>query len=1358
MQARIKKYTPFFSIVAAIMVLIAGRAAHGQSACEVRLPQGEATMIVDVNEYKACSMLSTFQSLLIADLSGLPSGYDITNGTTNNNGFCADLNGTILDYDTPPLSGAIYTTKFYSSLDPSLPLELRTSGSETIPWNKINYVLNQYQQDNWLDVQAAIWSLFNPGCHVNTQPSGGPLFYCDPYRPLPYPFPLGADNRGCQNFVNAGRVQGIVADANTNGVTFTPGPGQRVAIVVDATKCTGSSYCDNPAYLPFQVLFIPRTCCSGWIGDFVWHDLNGNGLQDAGEPGIDGVTVNLKNSSGAVIASTTTAVNGTQHGYYQFTGLCKGTYYVEVVTPSPFTPTIPFGNDQTTPKDSNSSPAQVDLSADNSSNDTIDFGFVARCSGSIGDFVWYDVNHNGLQDGEPGIKGVKVSLTGTDTYGEFVSMTATTDVNGKYSFTGLCQGDYVVTVETNTLPSTDYTPTTKCSNNQLIDNDSNSDIAAPTCTPKQTVNLGGDSIENLTIDFGFVTPCSGSIGDFVWLDLNGNGIQDDGEPGINGVKVTLSGTATGTTITALWPTGNGYYQFTGLCAGTYTVTVDQTTLPPGYTATTSNATGSTPANDSNGSPATLTLTTDTSFDQTIDFGYVSPASSLGDFVWADKNGNGIQDQGESGIPGVTVKLYDCSGTSKGQTTTDANGFYTFSNLTPGSYYVHFDKPAAGYTGFSPQYAQGADPSFINNTDSNANSSGKTDCVTLGAGENNLTIDAGLIPPCGIEVTKGCAITPSSTTPFVCCDTKPIDKMIVKWNGTLPVTVTAWNGSVGTGTPLYFGNSADPVMPGEVVMFTRSGTYPNDIYWQIFNVDGSIYHSVAGDKGLSTFHLSCSDVNMDGPEDCGLAAGNGKGQLGYINEWIFGGLGGKGVQFTCPGFQTSEPTDVCQFTPTPVAPFVCSAAKPLDSLTMQWNGTQKVRIKAWKGAVGSALLADIDNIAPGQEVRVSGYAGSQNDVIWEIFKAGTCTNKCGNTCTKIGQSTFHLSCSDVDMNGPEDCFKAEGNGKATDPSWINTWSFLGMAGNGRTLDCRNTNGHQAGTDVSYKYTITNPNDYPLTILSATDDKLGPITFPQSLGAGKSTSVTVPAFVTPDATNILTNIVSVKAAGDSFTTCEDSAQAMVKRIVSQPACDASTSIKADFNCTAIKAGSYIWFNSVVAVKNRGTDPAILRFTGSKILLNGVQYVVPDAEVRFTSVSQASTTFDGTKWVTEVPLGYTGNVFLSGLALPLPNGLRGGVKGVTWSGNMTTDKAGITASWKWAAAVYKTFSSDYNRINAKPVDGDKLNAYHNSDHAGTPEHFKAYVTGGARGSSGGGGCGGSNYTGSYTKAVSKTQCVSP
>ena len=82
-------------------------------------------------------------------------------------------------------------------------------------------------------------------------------------------------------------------------------------------------------------------------------------------------------------------------------------------------------------------------------------------------------------------------------------------------------------------------------------------------------------------------------------------------------------------------------------------------------------------------------------------------------------------------------------------------------------------------------------------------------------------------------------------------------------------------------------------------------------------------------------------------------------------------------------------------------------------------------------------------------------------------------------------------------------------------------------------------------------------------------------------------------------------------------------------------------------------------------------------------------------------------------------------------------------------SSDTPGVSVQWKWAAAVYTNFSADYNALGVKPVDDNRASQYRNSDHAGTPENFKAYVIGGARGG------GGSNYTGSLSRTARVGPC---
>jgi hypothetical protein len=113
--------------------------------------------------------------------------------------------------------------------------------------------------------------------------------------------------------------------------------------------------------------------------------------------------------------------------------------------------------------------------------------------------------------------------------------------------------------------------------------------------------------------------------------------------------------------------------------------------------------------------------------------------SVGDFVWNDLNGNGIQDAGEPGLSGVTVSLYNTTPSLVGTTTTDSNGNYLFSGLCESGvvYYLVFDKPAT--YNFTLQ-KQGNDITIDSDPDP---ITGQTDTFTLNPGDNNDTLDAGL---------------------------------------------------------------------------------------------------------------------------------------------------------------------------------------------------------------------------------------------------------------------------------------------------------------------------------------------------------------------------------------------------------------------------------------------------------------------------------------------------------------------------------------------------------------------------------------------------------------------------------------
>lgn len=115
------------------------------------------------------------------------------------------------------------------------------------------------------------------------------------------------------------------------------------------------------------------------------------------------------------------------------------------------------------------------------------------------------------------------------------------------------------------------------------------------------------------------------------------------------------------------------------------------------------------------------------------------SASIGDLVWEDRDGDGIQDRTETGVPGVSIALRACNGESDlATTTTDGNGNYSFTDLAEGRYELWVDKPA-GYD-FSPTQ-RGTSRA----KDSDALASGKIGCVKLVDGKFKRGFDAGLVP-------------------------------------------------------------------------------------------------------------------------------------------------------------------------------------------------------------------------------------------------------------------------------------------------------------------------------------------------------------------------------------------------------------------------------------------------------------------------------------------------------------------------------------------------------------------------------------------------------------------------------------
>ena len=504
----------------------------------------------------------------------------------------------------------------------------------------------------------------------------------------------------------------------------------------------------------------PRKTC---IGDFVWNDLDQDGIQDADEPGIPNVTVKLikpgadgvcGNGDDTTVATTTTDENG----FYDFNGLAAGDYCVVFEAPDGFT-FSPKAQGDDRADDSNPNPATgvTDvISLESGETDlTIDAGLFKGDKppgkkAALGNRVWNDLNENGILDaGEPGLPGLSVMLIdpedGTCDDDDEVLDTFTTNENGIYLFTGLEPGSYCVMFS---KPDGFVFSPQNQGGNESLDSDADPD------TGKSDIVTLRAGETNIRVDAGAykgdTTPNPASLGDFVFNDLDQDGVQDDGEPGLAGLEVMLlnpgdnNACEDGDSELATTTTDeDGRYTFNDLTPGQpYCVMFN---LPDNFVFSPANQgdddSDDSDANPENGKSQIVTLSPGENND-TVDAGGYKPAperGSIGDRVFRDLNEDGIQDAGEPGVPGVSVQLRDCDGNVLETTTTDDNGTYLFDDLEAGCYRVSVSPN--GFT-FSPQ-DQGDDDS----RDSDVNpDTGVTGNIDLGAGEDDLSNDAGVYEP------------------------------------------------------------------------------------------------------------------------------------------------------------------------------------------------------------------------------------------------------------------------------------------------------------------------------------------------------------------------------------------------------------------------------------------------------------------------------------------------------------------------------------------------------------------------------------------------------------------------------------
>lgn len=370
-----------------------------------------------------------------------------------------------------------------------------------------------------------------------------------------------------------------------------------------------------------------------------YEDRNANGAWDGGEPGLGGWTMQLRNGGGGVVATTTTDGSG----FYRFflDGLGPDTYTVtEVLQPG--------WTQRQTP-----GPIGVGFGIGDPEFGGNNFGNFR--TGTVSGEKYEDLNANGSrQVGEPDLSGWQVHLHGTDGYGNAVDDHRTTNANGDYSFGSVVPGNYTVTED----PQPGWYQ------------------SAPVGGSHSASVQSGDNLSGR--DFGNYRLATVRGGKYD--DLNGNGTQDGGEPGLPGWTINMNGTTgSGASVSRTTVTGaGGAYEFDNVTPGAYVLTETQ---QPRWTAK-EPISGSHPITPQSGQALTG-----------LNFGnYVKPVIS--GTKYEDEDEDGTEEPGDAQLAGWLIQLSGTDGMGTPVTqqfTTLPGGGYSFT-VDPGAYTVCENNP------------------------------------------------------------------------------------------------------------------------------------------------------------------------------------------------------------------------------------------------------------------------------------------------------------------------------------------------------------------------------------------------------------------------------------------------------------------------------------------------------------------------------------------------------------------------------------------------------------------------------------------------------------------------------------------
>jgi uncharacterized repeat protein (TIGR01451 family) len=585
----------------------------------------------------------------------------------------------------------------------------------------------------------------------------GPVVYIDP---------SGVEYAGTASGWTKWNTGGLSLPASGGDVISNPTPGwwqAKFSVKHETGKSDdGNQFIFWPSDLPYD----GSRELGAILGDRVWRDANQNGLQDAGEAGVGGITVRLLRAADLAVLRTTSSA---PDGSYQFNNLPAGSYRVEfIANPSWFfTPSL-IGSNRTIDSDADPGTGQsgvIDLAENRIKND-VDAGLIPKHISNL--VIRKSIEQKGFSFAPNSEITFALSVTneGPDAAENVRIMdplpSGVTYISATPAPTS--SPEPLIWYEASIPAGTTVTYRIMVRTSRILGTYEN---CAFISSPNRDENLSNNSH---CIQFYIVEQppetSNNRIGDRVWQDVDGDGVQDGDEAGLANIKVILLSSPGSYLIDSTLTDTHGIYQFVNIAPGSYIIAFQHAN---GYHFSPSHQ-GSDDLQDSDANEATgrtevITVTTG-EVKNGWDAGMVrseTPGRTnirIGNFVWHDLNANGTQDGKEPGLKDIQVNLLtDGSNILVATTLTNAYGLYEFVNIPTGAYRLEFILPV-GMRFTLP------DQGDNNQKDSDVDpGSGRTVPFIMAPQQADSTWDAGLVKNDESDLTVIKTVQGSSTYYF-----------------------------------------------------------------------------------------------------------------------------------------------------------------------------------------------------------------------------------------------------------------------------------------------------------------------------------------------------------------------------------------------------------------------------------------------------------------------------------------------------------------------------------------------------------------------------------------------------------------